>query len=36
MKAEGKRRVLVAFLVMTGNVPFAIRVDYLGEEYSGG
>lgn len=33
---EGKRRVLVSFLVMMGNVPFAIRAEYLGEQYLGG
>jgi hypothetical protein len=30
---EGKRRVLVAFLVMMGNVPFAVQAEYLGEEH---
>jgi hypothetical protein len=33
---EGKRRILVALLVMIGNVPFAVRAEYSGEEYSGG
>lgn len=36
MKVEGKRRVLVAFLVIMVNVPFAVRAEYSGEEYSGG
>jgi hypothetical protein len=32
----GEKRILIAFLVMMGNVPFAVRAEYSGEEYSGG
>lgn len=31
MKAEGKKRLLTAFLIRMGNVPFAVQAEWSGE-----